>query len=187
MRHRVSSGFITDLAVSFLLILGILPHSAAAAPRIDHLVVCKNIVIKESFFGSFLTPGECASDFTTAEPSLWLFVELYLDELANIEVTLLDPDQQEAWAWDGRMGPQRPYAYGSWWILGVLPVAADQRTIVKEHHVPRRVTYRRSSSSATGLVRVEGEPARERPGEWTLIVSVENGPSGSNRFTLTSP
>ena len=185
MRHRVSSGFMVYLTITFLLVLGIFAQSAAAEPRIDRLLVCHDIVIEESIYGSFPTPGECANDFTTAEPSLWLFVELYLDQQVNIEVTLLDPNQQEAWAWEGRMGPPPPY-YGSWWVLGVLPVAANRRSIAREHNVPRQVTYRRSSSTATGVVRVEGEPARERPGEWTLTVSVEDGASSSTKFVLRS-
>lgn len=65
------------------------------------------------------------------------------------------------------------YYFSNIWIYGTLPVAADLSAIANENVrlVPQ-------------VVRVEGKPARERLGEWTMNVWTGGGPPRVLKFTL---
>lgn len=172
--------------ITFLFLLLYL-QPTYAEQRIDQLFVCKDIVFEESIYGTFPVPRECGAKYMTSELSVWFYVELYLDRISIVEATLLDPNGKESWKWDGRMGTKPPY-YGTWWILGLLPISAGSKDIEKYYpHLPRNLTQGGPLSNAIGLVRVKGKSIQERTGVWALTVTLEDGPSSSVSFELQAP
>ncbi len=159
-----------------------LPGSADSAPRIDRLVACKSVALQvHPLFGLSLTPVDCSDQFTTAERSVELLVEIYLDTMADVEVTLSDPDQNKVWEWKRRIGPP-PGRYGSWTIWGTLPITANPDEIQRQN--PLGAGTIRAQLTSYQVIRVAGKPVRERVGDWSLRVTVAGDPASTLKFIL---
>jgi hypothetical protein len=91
----------------------------------------------------------------------------------TVALELHDPEQALVWRAGEAIQVRAGYYYPVYTLWTVLPVAADEAALAAEH--PRLASQR---------IRIEGRPARERLGEWTLGLRMNNGPPLTRKFTL---
>jgi hypothetical protein len=135
---------------------------------------CKRI---EPRAGVGLITRQCGTTFTAADSYIGIVVHLYeVTESVSVAVELQDPGQAVVWRRSEAIQVRPGYYYPTYWVWTVLPIAADETALATES--PRLAAER---------IRLEGTPARERLGDWTLNLRLNNGRPATKRFTLRGP
>lgn len=141
------------------------------------LQACKKIAVHVGaggYFGDRLNVSECGTRFSAQDRYVALLVTVrWVRDPTDIGIQLLDPSESVLWAQRSRVNPPPDTVYESYWIFGVLPLAADLRSLAHEH-----VTL------AASAIQFPGRPARERPGTWSLRVSLNRGRVQELRFVV---
>jgi hypothetical protein len=168
----VAVGVVAVMAVSAS--VGTAPASGQGSHDIE---LCKKLESRGHVYGSELVTSQCVSRFTTADPYVAIIVHLrnFTDSM-DVGVELLDPAQTSVWSATYPIRVQAGYGYSDYWIWRVLPIAADEAALAAEN-----------PQLAAARLRIEGRPAKERLGEWTVRMRINNGWPLTRKFTLAAP
>ena len=162
-------------AVIALLVLAVWAPRAAEAQSFS-VVVCGKVEARQVTAGSQLVYSQCGDRFTTAQPYVAVIVELTnVRGRTVVAVELQDPEQNAVWTFTQAIAPPegQDIIYRKVWYWGVLPLGAEPRALIAA-----------DPSLLFHLLTPTGKPVRERLGEWTFRLSLNNGAPGVRKFTL---
>ncbi len=157
-----------------LVLIGLAP--AAAEAQSASIVACGRVEVRQIVAGSQLVYSQCGDRFTMAQPYIALIIELTrVRGRTLVSTELLDPEQNSVWSFSLPVAPPegQDVIYAKLWFWAVLPVAAEPGVLIA---ADRTFLFH--------MLALRGKPARERPGEWTLKVSINNGPPLVRKFAL---
>jgi hypothetical protein len=127
--------------------------------------VCKKMVRRQVPGGSEIAVSQCGNRFTPQDPYAVLVVTLYdVHDAQTISADLDDPTGNQVWTYTWTLaspgaGSDRYWASASFYAL--LPIGG--------------LSPADAALVGGGVIRLEGKPAAERPGEWTFRARVGNG------------
>ena len=162
-------------AVIALLVLAVWAPRAAEAQSFS-VVVCGKVEARQVTAGSQLVYSQCGDRFTTAQPYVAVIVELTnVRGRTVVAVELQDPEQNAVWTFTQAIVPPegQDIIYRKVWYWGVLPLGAEPRALIAA-----------DPSFLFHLLTPTGKPVRERLGEWTFRLSLNNGVPVVRKFTL---
>jgi hypothetical protein len=139
--------------------------------------VCKKAVSRQVPGGSDLQTSQCGNRFSVQDPYVAIVLTLEtVTDSQRINAELIDPGEQRVWMQQWSIGGLAP-ASDSYWakvsFWTVLPVAADAVGLANE-----------GALIAANSIKLEGRPAKERPGVWTFRARISSGGTAQARFTL---
>ncbi|MGH7404823.1 MAG: hypothetical protein ACREJA_02955 [Candidatus Methylomirabilales bacterium] len=151
-----------------------LPQAALA--QAITVQICKQVEIRQVQAGSQIYYRQCGDRFTTADAYIVLMVHLQgVRQRTRVEVELLDPEQAKVWDVNEMVTPptDQDIYYSDLWLFRILPLATDLASL-----------FSQNPQLAFRALLVTGKPARERLGEWTLRVRINNGSPIVRKFSL---
>jgi len=134
------------------------------------------VEVRQIVGGSQLLYSQCGDKFTTAQPYAALIIELTnVRGQTLIATELLDPEQDSIWGFSRTVAPpsEHDIFYRKLWLWGVLPIGAEPRALISAN-----------PTFLFSMIIPKGKAARERLGEWTWKMSLNNGPPAVRKFTL---
>ncbi|MDR7549678.1 MAG: hypothetical protein QN131_07060 [Armatimonadota bacterium] len=172
MRAKTLARLLSPMAVAGGLVV-LLQLAADAQARMS-LSACTKAFSRGAVYGSELATRECGNRFTTQDPYVALVIHLenVLEGQTVVAIQLFDPEQTSVWAWRPTITVEPGYR-ATYWIWGVLAVAADREALARED---RRLVDQ--------LIEVRGKPVRERLGEWIFQVGLGRGTPQTLKFRL---
>jgi hypothetical protein len=165
------------LVAGAVLALTLTPTSSTAQFAVV-LNACKKLILltrdRGPTVGDPIAIRECGTRFSAQDAYVALVIRLrQVVDPMEVGMQLLDPSGTSLWAARTQVDVEPGSGYDTYWIYVILPLAAELRALVAED--PRL---------ALSALSFPGRPARERPGEWTLRVSINRGAPTTLRFVV---
>ena len=166
--RSVATRVLTRVAAAALVLLAVAlfaPDASGQGANVN-LYACRRLDVRQIQAGTQVNYSQCGGQFTTADRYIAVVVHLRNVRRATLVLAeLRDPDKTVVWRGAGLAAPPSgsDVYYRDLWVFGILPVGADASAVSAENPVLLRY-----------VVQVQGKPARERVGEWTLRADVNN-------------
>ncbi|MDR7419108.1 MAG: hypothetical protein QN178_09370 [Armatimonadota bacterium] len=167
-----------SVAISLVVIVAVISFgvSQALGQGSHDIEICKKVESRGHVYGSELVARQCVNRLTTADAYVAIIFHLknFTDSM-TVGVEVLDPDQAAVWSATYPIRVEAGRGYSSYWIWRVLPIAADEAALAAEN-----------PQLAAARLRIEGRPVKERLGEWTVRMRINNGWPLTRKFTLAA-